>query len=138
MWVHVDRYAVRSCEGVIERIFRGCSWGTARVKRERISYVSMLSRLLWVYVCTCVCVCTYMYVLRVCVRLGQFFRGFSACVGPRGCGGFRLRTVRLIDSGKRPAIMQRALKIGIISIDSIFHAVHVTEVRFTSGFHCHR
>lgn len=128
MWVHVDRYAVRSCEGVIERIFRGCSWGTARVKRERISYVSMLSR-----VCS---VC--MYVLRVCVRLGQFFRGFSACVGPRGCGGFRLRTVRLIDSGKRPAIMQRALKIAIISINSIFHAVHVTEVRFTSSFYCHK
>lgn len=35
----MDRYAVRSCESVIERIFRGCSWGTARVKRERISYV---------------------------------------------------------------------------------------------------
>jgi len=43
MWVHVDRYAVRSCEGVIERIFRGCSWGTARVKRERIARVSVLS-----------------------------------------------------------------------------------------------
>lgn len=25
MWVHVDRYAVRSCEGMIERIFRGYS-----------------------------------------------------------------------------------------------------------------
>lgn len=47
MWVHVDRYAMRSCEGVIERIFRGCSWGTARVKRERIARVYVLS----CYVC---------------------------------------------------------------------------------------
>jgi len=122
----VDRYAVRSCESVIERIFRGCSWGTARVKRERISYVFILSYVLYVRVC-----------LQVCVRLGQFFRGFSACVGPRGCGGFRLRTVRLIDSGKRPAIM-RVLKIGIISMILIFHAAHVAEIHFTSSFYYHK
>jgi len=33
-WIHVDGYATRPCVGAIERIFRGCSWGTARVKRE--------------------------------------------------------------------------------------------------------
>jgi len=80
------------------------------------------------------CVC----VLQVCVHLGQFFRGFSACIGPRGYGGFRLRTVRLIDSGKRPTIMQRALKVGIISMNSIFHAVHVAEEHFTSSIYCHK
>lgn len=96
MWVHVDRYAVRSCEGVIERIFRGCSWGTARVKRERIARV---------YVLPCV-------TLRMCASAPWtvFFREVSACVGPRGCGGFRARTVRLIDSRKRPAITKPRLK----------------------------
>lgn len=66
MWMHVDRYAVRSCESVIERIFRGCSWSTARVKYEHISYVTMLLYMLCVYVHMYVCI--YVYVC-TCVRM---------------------------------------------------------------------
>lgn len=81
MWVHVDRYAMRSCEGVIERIFRGCSWGTARVKaRAHFVYVHAFT---YDSVCMYVCtrararapVCVRMCVCEYACALDSFFAG---------------------------------------------------------------